>query len=239
VEDRLLENDFSFEALAGLEQVPWQQCEQHILETESRIVEEFSLKQPATNRNILYTLVGLLATALIAGWYFSSSPETVDLSSTETESASNAPVGKETNIPEQKSSEILTNLDTVNAAVEPPKPEVSKKSVSIKTQPEVPRKAIREIDNREVHIAVGRLIDLKGIAIVDAVVESGNVSDTTDNYGYFALKVPMGGGQITVTHLATEYSVNIDTNQNWEIVLDIAARRVHDYTPMNAANRFK
>jgi len=70
-------------------------------------------------------------------------------------------------------------------------------------------------------------------------VSSGQVSDTTDKSGYYALKIAKGGRQILITHLATEYFVDIDTNQNWEIVLDIAKQVVHDYHPMNAANRFK
>jgi len=86
---------------------------------------------------------------------------------------------------------------------------------------------------------VGRIVDTRGIAIPNALVTSGKVSDTTDRSGYYALKIAKGGTQILVTHLATEYLVEIDTNQNWEIVLDIAKQVVHDYHPMNAANRFK
>ena len=86
---------------------------------------------------------------------------------------------------------------------------------------------------------MGRVIDIKGLAIPDATVSWGNSSDTTDNFGYFALKVPLGNAEIVVSHLSTNYSLEIDTNQNWEIVLDIANRKIYDYTPMNAANRFK
>jgi len=86
---------------------------------------------------------------------------------------------------------------------------------------------------------VGRIVDTRGIAIPNALVTSGKVSDTTDRSGYYALKIATGGTQLLVTHLTTEYLVEIDTNQNWEIVLDIAKQVVHDYHPMNAANRFK
>ena len=83
------------------------------------------------------------------------------------------------------------------------------------------------------------MIDIKGLAIPDAVVTWRNQSDTTDSNGYFAIRTPLGGVKIMVTHLATNYPIEIDTNQNWNIVLDIAEQKILDYTPMNAANRFK
>ena len=226
----------------GLEQAPWAQCEQLLLETESRIVDEFSLKQPLVNRNIVYTLVGLLASAVFAGWYFSSGPETVDLSNSSTEAA--APLEKDPEAPKSRGGMKLPDLDSLNTEPTPIEPEALENEVQEPInvpdpKPQTPIDKVEELDEAAVHIAVGRIIDVKGIAISNASVKSGNVSDTTDNYGYFALKVPKGGAKIIVTHLATEYPIEIDTNQNWEIVLDIAARKVHDYSPMNAANRFK
>ena len=245
IEDHLLEHDFSFEAMEGLEQIEWKQVEAHLIETEARIVSEFSLPQANLNHRLVLSLVGVLTSVLLVTWYFSSNPETVDMSPPELNTASSPvlenEVGEpiqETNIEPELSTTEPEQLDTINTSVkkEITPPPVTRKVSKSKNTP--PTQAKSE-ESTIIHIAVGRVVDVKGIAIVNATVLSGRVSDTTDSYGYFALKVPKGGAKVTVSHLATDYQVEIDTNQNWEIVLDVAKRKVHDYSPMNAANRFK
>ena len=239
VEDHLLEHDFSFEAMEGLEQVDWKQVETHLNETEARIISEFSLPQAHLNHKLVLSMVGVLTSILLATWYFTSSPETVDMSPPELNTATSPVLDKELDEPLQEESLEPEKIDTINTPakneIATPAP-VTPKVTEPKTKPPVLSKSK---ESPAIHIAVGRVVDVKGLAIVNATVQSGRVSDTTDNYGYFALKVPKGGAKVTVSHLATDYQVEIDTNQNWEIVLDVAKRKVYDYSPMNAANRFK
>lgn len=249
IEDRLLENDFYFEAMDGLEQVSWDQCQMHLEETESRIISEFSINQAVNStQKIALTLIGLFVTSLLTTWYFTSgTPKTVDLSPKESLSTaannSQFEVASEINpSPEAIAEDTTSNLTQNNVAIDK-KPRKDPRNTTATATAKATTTAtapIQKSDNIAVtHITVGRIIDTRGIAIHNALVSSGKVSDTTDKSGYYALKIAKGGTQILVTHLATEYLVDIDTNQNWEIVLDIAKQVVHDYHPMNAANRFK
>ena len=92
VEDRLLENDFSYEAVEGLEQLSWDECQQHLLDTESRIVEEFSLSQNSLiNKNTMITITGLVISGLLAVWYFIPSNDTIDMSNKEIQETQKPP----------------------------------------------------------------------------------------------------------------------------------------------------
>ncbi len=248
IEDRLLENDFYFEAMDGLEQVPWEQCQKQLEETESRIIREFSINQGANPaQKIALTLIGLFVTSLLTTWYFTSgSTKTIDLSPAPKAPISTAAQNQQSEVaPQLKSTPEVISIDTASKLSQD-KVAVDKelkkdlRNTTSKNEPATTAAPIkRRIDYTVTHITVGRIVDTRGIAIPDAVVSSGQVSDTTDKSGYYALKIAKGGRQILITHLATEYFVDIDTNQNWEIVLDIAKQVVHDYHPMNAANRFK
>ena len=255
LEDRLLDHDFSYEAMEGLEAAHWQQCEKHLLQTEQRIIDEFSLQKPLINRTVLIALAGLFTSTMLAVWYFSSDPGTVDLSANETASAAGS-VEKKIEQPDDQNSLEEVTIDTINTPqilnapqvkntpqVESTSQAENKSQVKPKANTPTPTVVSSNTNNKstdkDVHIAVGRIIDIKGIAIVNAVVSSGNATDTTDNHGYFALEVPRGGARISVNHLTTVYSVDIDTNQNWEIILDVLKQEVYDYSPINTANRFK
>lgn len=248
IEDRLLENDFYFEAMDGLEQVPWEQCQKQLEETESRIIREFSINQGANPaQKIALTLIGLFVTSLLTTWYFTSgSTKTIDLSPAPKAPISTAAKNQQSEVaPQLKSTPEVISIDTASKLSQD-KVAVDKelkkdlRNTTSKNEPATTAAPIkRSIDYTVTHITVGRIVDTRGIAIPDAVVSSGQVSDTTDKSGYYALKIAKGGRQILITHLATEYFVDIDTNQNWEIVLDIAKQVVHDYHPINAANRFK
>lgn len=246
VEDRLLENDFSYDAMEGLEHTSWDLCELHLAETESRIIEEFSIGQNrGINKTVAITLIGLFTTALLVTWYFSTGPETIDISLTDVETATTAPVDKQVDehlnevaiIPQPSDSTADTQPSEENTDDEPKIKDNETGTPPAKIQ--APVKAEKNDERIANHIAVGRVIDVKGLAISNATVKSGNAVDTTDRSGYFALKLPKGGVRITVSHLATDYTVEIDSNQNWEIILDVTSRKVHDYRPINAANRFK
>jgi len=252
IEDRLLENDFYFEAMDGLEQVPWEQCQKQLEETESRIIREFSINQGANPaQKIALTLIGLFVTSLLTTWYFTSgSTKTIDLSPAPKAPISTAAKNQQSEVaPQLKSTPEVISVDTASklsqdkvAVDKDLKKDLSNTKITATSKKEPATTAApikRRIDYTVTHITVGRIVDTRGIAIPDAVVSSGQVSDTTDKSGYYALKIAKGGRQILITHLATEYFVDIDTNQNWEIVLDIAKQVVHDYHPMNAANRFK
>jgi len=246
VDNRLLENDFYFEAMDGLEQVPWQQSEKHLEETESRIIQEFSIgKDQTAKKNIVWAGLGLLVASLLGIWYFSS-PETIDLTQTTNETISTAPnhqeLGKELEEESVEESEISTSpaippadtstTETKQIPKTKPSANVVRKKPQVNQKTDTPNAA-------DMHITVGRIVDTKGLAIPYAVVTSGSESDTTDVSGYFALKVAKGGIQLLVTHLGIPYQVEIDTNQNWQITLDVANKTLVDYRPINAANRFK
>ena len=251
VDIRLLENDFYFEAIDGLEQVPWQQSEKHLEETESRIIKEFSINKGQTVReNMVRAGMGLLIASLLGIWYFTNSPETIDLTQTRNEAISTAPtdpeianeiankvenkVGKESETSPRTS--ILEDTATIEkpepVPITKPAPIIDRKKPQVTQTPDISKTA-------DVHITVGRIVDTKGLAIPSAVVTSGSASDTTDSSGYFALKITKGGVKLLVTHLGVPYSVEIDSNQNWQITLDVANKKLLDYRPINAANRFK
>ncbi len=232
--------------MEGLEQLPGDQWQKHLEETESRLSKEFSIGQDNRSfQRIALSLIGLFVTSLLATWYFTTgTQDTVDLSPTPKETvstAANTPLLAETTeinsatviTPEDSSSQIETKVVVKKQPVKEPVRNIPNSKTSI-AQP-----AKRNKIDAVTHITVGRIVDTRGIAIPNALVTSGKVSDTTDKSGYYALKIAKGGTQILVTHLATNYFIEIDTNQNWEIVLDIVQQKVHDYHPMNAANRFK
>ena len=255
MDNRLLENDFYFEAIDGLEQVPWQQSEKHLEETESRIIKEFSInKDRAAKKNLAWAGLGMFIASLLGIWYFagsgpidftnetSTAPNEQELNDVHEEEFNNALEEEIKNEPQKNKSEVSPSpaiLPEDSATIETPE-----KIPTTKPSPIVDRKKTQvnqtnDISNSaDIHITVGRIVDTKGLAIPFAVVTSGSVSDTTDANGYFALKVAKGGVKLLVTHLGVPYQVEIDTNQNWQITLDVA-NKTFDYRPINAANRFK
>lgn len=248
IEDRLLENEFYYEAVEGLQQVPVNQWQEQLQQTESRIANEFAIdKAPVKNRSIAIGIIGLF-TALISTWYFTSSNnDPVDLSTGQVEVSSQPSVDNRTEEPVmdtlgQSRENPQDQQINVNEEAQEKAPADERPGGPVKRKP-VQTNGVQSgtpaNKNSETHITVGRVIDTRGIPIVNATVTSGKITDTTDKSGYYALRVPVGGTSIEVTHLATPYIVEIDSNQSWEIVLDIAHQKVIDYYPMNAANRFK
>jgi hypothetical protein len=245
--------------MEGLEQLPWAQCQKHLEETESRLINEFSINQGVgPTQKIALTVIGLFVSSLLATWYFTSGTQkTVDLSPVPKESVSTAAINQPFEVtsennstPEVTSVDTASNLTQDKIVVEKESKKDRNTAATIETaieteaetatiQSKVTPPVQKRIDDATTHITVGRIVDTRGIAIPNALVTSGSESDITDKSGYYALKIAKGGTQILVTHLETEYFVEIDTNQNWEIILDIAQQTVHDYYPMNAANRFK
>ncbi len=244
----MLENDFFYDAVEGLEQVPWDQCHRQLEEVESRIVKGFSINQTnGVNRNITLGIIGIFTT-LMAAWYFTSkNTDPVDLTSEQiATTAEPSPEMVSDPLPEIVDS--TATGDTLSKPVATPSEQqqtITPVSPSPVKKPQrrataSPKRQDSPTDQTmERHITVGRVVDTKGIPIVDALVTSGEATDTTDKSGYYALKVPPGGNRIKVTHLATSYGVEVHSQQNWEIVLDIANQKVVDYHPINAANRFK
>ena len=205
---------------------------------ESRIIDEFNIKQSrGLNKALTLSIIGML-TALVATWYLTTGNSgSIDLSEAQ-EQAGSEPKAEELTalaVPDSTEGENVTPADSTKVAATNKKSELP---IELQTarSPEVVPTIPKTIETR---ITVGRIIDIKGIPVVDATVSSGAVNDTTDKSGYYAIKVTAGGTELKVSHLATEYVVEIDSHQNWEIVLDIARQEVIDYYPMNAANRFK
>lgn len=238
IESRLLENDFGYDAIEGLEQVSWDQCQKQLEAVEDRIIREFSFKpNKGFGRKLGLALIGILTTVSIA-WYSTTwNSSSIDLSNRQVEASGTtlATQEKETPVPE---ADVANNNGTSgesNLTTTARKRDQPLKLQSLKTSEvaEVKPKAV------ETRITVGRIIDAKGVPVANAKVLSGNMTDTTDKSGYYALKVPAEGITVSVMHMATEYQVEIDANQNWEIKLDIVQQSVIDYYPMNAANRFK
>jgi hypothetical protein len=232
IEDRLLENDFSYQAFEGLGQVDAKQWQTQLEDTESRIIKEFGIHQDqGLTRNVTIGIAGLAACVIAAWFIFAPGREPLDLTADQ--------VSKSAEASDQKES-VAPALDTLSVKAPPiqeKKPEPSNKVKSLVKEPVKPKPILPK--NVETHITVGRIVDSKGIPVVNATVSYGMAIDTTDKSGYYALKVSQGGIKVKVTHLTTPYLVEIDSHQNWEIVLDIAEQEVIDYYPMNAANRFK
>jgi hypothetical protein len=246
IESRLLENDFSYDAIEGLEQVSWDQCQKQLEAVEARIIREYTSKQnQGLGRKISLGLIGILTTLTIA-WYFTAgNSSSIDLSNRQVAATGTPPAKqvKETSAPEN---DLRHKTDTPGKSVTPKNTNLAGKSSLGATAGErklqkVKTSEVAAVKSKavETRITVGRIIDAKGIPVTNAKVLSGNMTDITDKSGYYALKVPGEGIMIKVRHLATEYEVEIDANQNWEIKLDIVQQAVIDYYPMNAANRFK
>lgn len=250
VEDRLLENDFHFEAFEGLEKVPWGKCQKQLESTEARIINEFALEasSPTGFRTLTLAVTGLIA-VVASIWYFNrSTPETIDLSNDRPEVSSPAPevvmpadsISSNANANSEGDSDEATDI-TDDSLENEIKPKAINPAAISKTKkvPKSPSTTTTKPDDKPAHITVGRVVDTKGIPVPNAKVSAATASDTTDKSGYYALKIPRGSTNIEVTHLSTTYSVEVDGNQNWVIVLNIANREVKDYYPMKAANRFK
>lgn len=235
IEDRLLENDFCYDAFEGLEQVSWKQCQNHLEAIESRIIDEFNIEPGHwSGWKLTLGIIGIL-TALTTAWYLTtSSPGPTDFSRRQVETTGTPPVEE---VKDQSVADTIPDPEPANRAeiISADIQENQTIKLTVKTSKVAPVKP----NNTGSRITVGRIIDAKGIPLTNAKVRSGEVTDSTDKSGYYALKVPGGGIVVKVVHLATEYEVEIDSNQNWEIVLDIARQVVVDYYPMNAANRFR
>ena len=232
IEDRLLENDFGYQAFEGLEQVDGTQWQKHLEDTESRIIKEFGIQAGQdVKRSVTLGIAGLMVSAIAAWFIFKPGQEPLDLTHDQVQESAEAVDQKEINTP------ALDTLEVQAPPIQEKKPEPSNKVKSLAKEPVKPKPIPPK--NVETHITVGRIVDNKGIPVVNAVVSYGKAVDTTDKSGYYALKVSHGGIKVKVTHLTTPYLVEIDSHQNWEIVLDIAGQKVIDYYPMNAANRFK
>ena len=250
VDNHLLENDFFFEAMDGLEQVPWQQSEKHLEETESRIIKEFSINKGQTvKKNLAWTGLGLFMASLLGIWYFNNSDPT-DFTQRRNEATSKAPTESTAPTEQQLNKDLEREPETSTSPTIPlediatiktpeqipttkPSPIVARKKPQVNQTPD-------NSNTADKHITVGRIVDTEGLAIPFAVVTSGSASDTTDVSGYFALKVAILITLLLVTHLGVPYPpVEIDTNQNWQIILDVANKSLLNYHPINAANRFK
>ena len=230
IEDKLLEDDFGYLAFEGLEQLPSDQWQRHLEHTESRIIEEFGIdSNKGIKRRVTLGVAGLVAALMVSWYFFSPSQDPIDLSSNQVEISSEPSVDKSEQTPLV---DTLAQISPIEEEIEEEPMAKPEKKEPVKPPPTIPK-------NVKTHITVGRIVDIKGIPVVQAIVTSGKATDTTDKSGYYALKVAKGGIKVSVSHLATPYVVEIDSQQNWEIVLDIAQRKVQDYYPMNAANRFK
>jgi hypothetical protein len=251
IENILLENDFGYDAIEGLAQAYDSQWHKHLEETESRISKDFGIREnKGKNLKLALGLTGLVIIAMTT-WFLSTNQETLNLTSKQTQET--AKPSEPSPIEEALPIETLPIEAMEGTEPSDPNPVVEEQSL---TNPEklssnqepatVKSKAKETLEPAtslsgpiETHITVGRIVDTKGIPVVEASVSYGNSADTTDKSGYYALKVSKRGINVKVTHLSTPYTVEIDSHQNWEIVLDIVEQKVIDYYPINAANRFK
>ena len=240
VEDLLLENDFYFEAMEGLERMPWERCERAVDQTLETISHNFKIK-PRTNwkRNgIMLAAVALIAAGLGTIWFFDSkSPHTLDLTSESRSAGPDEPL-EETLMPKIPSEEDQLSADS------------SSEQTSRDNQQDLSTTPLEESDTETFpapadkpvltsHVAVGRIVDIRGEALNNIMVSVDGISDSTDKSGYYALRIPPGTTKMTLRHPAFSLEVEIDTSENWEIVLDVDQRQIIEKYPINAANRFK
>ena len=236
VEDQLLENDFYFEAMEGLERVPWERCQLAVDQTVDTITQNFKIRPRShwKRNTIMLAAVGLIAAGLGTFWIFDSkSPETLDLT-TESRSAGPQEPATEETTPALPNKNAEIPEDSTSQTAPDNLPETSDSKPLAETPPQSQSEPLAAG-----HIAVGRIVDIQGEALKNIQVSADGTSDNTDKSGYYALRVPPGSTKMVLKHPAFSLEVEIDTSENWEIVVDVDRQQVIEKYPINAANRFK
>lgn len=258
VEDRLLENDFYFEAMEGLEVVPWDRCQQAVDQVREQIIANYKVKQRSSwnQRTVAYIALGTLVLGVGLAWFAMSGPnKSADLTAEGTENLQPAAKGPSLaeknpdisweNKPGSDSlnafKDTITMVENVNEASASELLETKDHQLVVEGTKEtvISRRPQKTSSPVEAHIAVGRIIDINGIALQNVMVIAGPVSDVTDKSGYYAIRVPYGLASVQIKHSGFTANIEIDTKENWEIVLDLTNGSVKDFYPINGGNRFK
>ena len=251
VEYLMLENDFCFEAMEGLERVPWDHCQQAIESAGTRIRSQYNISSNERRRNtrIMALALAVALSGLGLFWAFNhNDSKPVDLSNdTETvlPPASTGTSNQVDQDPLQKSN-MEKSTDSVaiivdNAAVMKPQnnsdipigTEESTRSISKQ------EKADDRSSNLPLHIAVGRIVDPNGLALNGVSVRVGGEQSQTDQSGYYTLNLPSGKMTLMLEYAGINTETEIDSDQNWWIVLDVNQGKVIESQALNTANRFK
>ncbi len=239
VEDRLLESDFYFEAMEGLEKVPWDLCEKAVDSARERIATKYhiSKKKSGATTKMLVAAFTLVMAAAGFWWYMQSeTSQTYDLSPPPQEtyppSSQQMPTSgdlKSNETPVDLQTQVQDTIVAAEVKAEDPPDDIPNNG-----EPRQP--AVGDASN---YVAVGRIIDQDGQAIANVTVSMGTTSDTTDKSGYYALRVQPGKQTIQLKYGEFTADVDVNTNQNWEIVLDPVKSAIISSYPVIGANRFK
>ncbi|MDH3711556.1 MAG: hypothetical protein OER04_16815 [Cyclobacteriaceae bacterium] len=242
VEDRLLESDFFFEAMEGLEQMPWDRCQQAVDEASKAIHENFKIKKRSrfSQNQIIMAAVALIAMGLGTFWIIhSNSGNPMDLST-----ESNAP-GETEVIEKRNSQEDEGEIQAIDSSS-------TSSSSSIDSTP--PSQVENETNGQNSGpaqstpsaktavggpIAVGRIVDTRGDALEGILVSASGVKDYTDESGYYALRIAPGTTTIMLEHPDFNLQFEVDTSENWEIVVNVEQKEIIEQYPINTGNRFK
>ncbi len=249
IEYLMLENDFCFEAMEGLERVPWEHCQKAMESTSTRIRNQYNISSNERRRN---TRLMAMALALAIGglglfWMYNSSNGTsMDLSTNgetlpPTQTEVNNPVTEEhQEEPFEEPQEVeLLDVDPQDQQLDSESTETPKKAEVIDPPATATIKKPTVDFSGPKHIAVGRIIDPKGLALNGVSVRVGEEQSQTDQGGYYTLNLPSGKMMLTLDYMGLSFETEIDSDQNWQIVLDVNEGKLIDSQALNSANRFK
>lgn len=240
VEDRLVESDFCFEAMEGLEMIPWSRCQRAVDETRQKIRENFKIKKrsPFSDTRIMMAALALIILGLGGFWIIhSNSNDTTDLTTEAREPVNfdNPAPLKEHSTPQK---EAMADPQEGNEPQKVPAREPLEKlpPSEITTSRADAEKSVAG-DLR--HLAVGRIVDIGGQALQGVTVTALGISDRTDDNGYYALRLPAKSSILMLEYEGFSMEAKVDTSQNWEIVIDPEKHELVEQYPINVGNRFK
>ncbi len=252
VEFLMLENDFCFEAMEGLERVPWDHCQKAMESAQTRIRSQYNISSNERRRNIRLMAVALLIALGGLGIFWvanGTKDNAMDLSPA---LEHNLPPARK-QVLEQQVQEPLDKQPKQELSL-PAEEEVTDNNLALErnqvnegsniekqiTPPVNTSNSSKKLDSPlPLHIAVGRIVDPKGLALNGVSVRVGGEQSNTDESGYYTLNLPSGKMTLTLEYMGITTTTEIDSDQNWQIVLDVSKGEIIESQALNTANRFK
>gem|GEM_PF-6900756 len=252
VEFLMLENDFCFEAMEGLERVPWDHCQKAMESAQTRIRSQYNISSNERRRNTRLMAVALLIALGGLGIFWAANgtkDNAIDLSPAIEE---NLPPAREQVLDQQVKEPLHVESndrpgppteEAITDEIQPLERNQEDEEPNIEKQVSPPintSTSTKKPDNPlPLHIAVGRIVDPKGLALNGVSVQVGGEQSNTDESGYYTLNLPSGKMTLTLEYMGISTTTEIDSDQNWQIVLDVSKGEIIESQALNTANRFK